>query len=457
MFYPPKNSVFYDMNKDRDAIDSKVKYQINPKLTDEEMAAIYDSFIIENPDKIIMTVDLYDEEPYPIRFGDLIKSALNTANKLPTARLWLRQIPHNVHLGLLSEEPKFAAINGEVSRDGISLSPNLLKRPLFETVVTLMHELAHFIDFTEVGGLNCFPYEPVNDGKRLSGDPNVIWMSEAEYVQWFLIDEAEKNALSRQLYYEQNCQWDSSSYARKMNRAFNKYAKIFDTWTPPKESGEWTNSEIEREKMGRALFYAAQETMTGYMREFMKPYTHYFRLLPKPVYNISYMSECGPVIDFDQLRGLNLSMRDVLKTGEIVEKMRINLSYRLTSYSNLSYVLKLKWCKDNHIKFDDLTPELHTYLYEKVLTSVKQRRKLSSDKSSPDFADYMARIEGRYMGFITVKDMQPCMNPIAPRLYKDETDINKTLVNLDRTSGIAQTLREYFTEGLEDYINPLII
>ena len=71
MIYPPTDSIFYKLNPTPENIGGYTN-KINPKLSDKEIQAIYDSFTIENEDFIIQNHTL-NGIVRDIRYKDLAR------------------------------------------------------------------------------------------------------------------------------------------------------------------------------------------------------------------------------------------------------------------------------------------------------------------------------------------------------------------------------------------------
>ena len=269
MIYPPCSSVFYELNQSVDKIDAKKKEQINPRLTDEEIQAIYDSFEICEPDYMVeCQTSLREEKREQMRFGEIIKKALVYANRLPTARLWLRRIPRGIQVGILKDDE---GLGGRSAGNKIDISKEKLSETIEMIALTMSHELAHTIDRYEFVGLSVFPYQPVNEGDVFPA----LWdssLTQQELMQFVLIDEAEKAALTKQLAFEAGLYAYSSTHTAHMKQQYPKFEKLFSTWQPVSAPEQWTDQEIERERLTRAFFYASMASMSASMKEFLRPY-----------------------------------------------------------------------------------------------------------------------------------------------------------------------------------------
>ncbi len=455
--YPPCNSVFYQLNQNPEKVDVKKRYQINPRLTDEELQAIYDSFIIDDADEIITKTDGETGEEIQVRFADIIKDCVFQANGLPMARLWLRQIPAGVPIKIMRDEEAIKMASGLYWEGEIHISPEKLKSTVKDIAILLMHEMAHMVDRTNLGGLNLFPYNAVNDGEKLRIDDSNASMSEAEYLQCYLIDEAEKHAFNNQLFFEAGMGWKLYRYGKRINRTFGKYAKLFQNWTPPSEAGVWTREEIETERMARAYHYTALESMSGFMREFIKSYDCLFGKLPKKMDEAIVLTNLGPIIDFNKIPKLNLTMPELMLTTDVLASMRENLSYRMRAYNNLMVALKTAWCEQDNINIDALPYEKYRKMGRRILNNPKKRNELMRPEPSEYFAEFSQRIEGRYMGFIRASELQPRLNPIASLFVENRSNVHKEMIDILDSYAVALKLFEIFDKGLHQKLDPYYI
>ncbi len=457
MIYPPCESVFYQMNQNLADIDIKKRYQINPRLTNEEVLAIFNSFQIKEGDKLITRVDDETDIEIQQRFDDIIKACMIQANKLPMARLWLRQVPAGIQIECESDTKRMKISSGVFVDGKILIAQEMLKSSICEIAITLVHELAHAVDRHNVGGLLFFPYNAVNDGEKMCYDDISCEMSEAEFLQRCLIEEAEKQALNNQLFFEAGLDNKMYRYNKRLDRAFNKYTKVFENWTPPAEAGVWTVNEINTERQARAYYYAALETMTGYMREFIKPYTQLFYKLPAKMEPVIYGSNLGPIIDFKGIKKLNLSMEELKLTTDVLCAMRINLLYQLLSYTNLMVALKSEWCRQHGKAISNMSSAMHRRVMDTVINQPEARNQLMSPVASVHFEEYTQRIEGRYMGFIRAKELKPRLNPIAVYMRVNKSNVHKSLIDLPESYAIVKELFRYFDSGLHSVLHKYYI
>ncbi len=453
MLYPPCDSVFYRLNSNPAQIDVKKRCQINPALTDKEITAIYNSFIFKDGNKSV----LYREASGKIvkkPFSEVIFDILQLSNLLPTARLWLRQIPDNVRIDFVRElkgkESQNDGLYAVAGDNQITFSLESLLCTPQVVVDTLIHELAHIIDRTQIGGLTAFPYEPVNDGTPIritAQNP----LSAMEVMQLILIDEAEKNAISKQLQYEMQSMdnlWVQDIQPR--NKILKKYVKAYQNWMPPENSGHWTEDEIITERFNRASFYASAESIGRDMRQFLKSQEDWLNLLPKPIQNCGDKTGSESLINYDVLVQMNLPADKLERIMHVVENIRINATYRSRVYIALMHYALNRY---KSLTNEDLIDS--EFFFDDLLINPDKQKKMGLNKPSEYFTDYIRRIEGRYMGFIRAGDLRPKNTPDNIYLCLDKTQPAKSLVDLNlsynRAENVLQKLSLDYKEKLEPY------
>ncbi len=449
MAYPPCNSVFYQLYPTPETIDIKKRYQINPLLSGEELDAILQSFVIDDKDLTVTHRPCANRpEAEQIRFADVVRNTLTAANDLPTARLWLRRIPAGIKIKFVDEEKD---VHGMANRGGIELYPSIVARSPIEIVETFIHELAHVIDSQHLSCLTIFPYVPVHQ----SDTGNVVYddsLTEAEFMRLFLIEEAEKNAISKQLLYESNSIYQSFTHMEKTDCYFRQYLKMYENWMPPKESGTWTDDEIRAERSLRAYFYASITAITHYMREFLQPYTQLMLQLPDSVARCVHQTSVGPIIDFKRINKLKLTETDLKKTTDIADKMQINLQYRQYAYTSLLKRIAVEWMYNNNQDFDN--PQVQEILQTQIWPDPNERLKLIPEKETDVFNNYCELISNRYMGYITPADLKVKNTTDAVYLYLDKKDATKSMIDIETSFGIVNGLITKMTEQAQKYLLP---
>lgn len=426
MIYPPCSSVFYTLNSSLEQIDIKKRNQINPELSETEIQAIFDSFRIVEGDKIIQHRLDFDRDPVPTTFASIIHDTLIYANRLPTARFWLRRIPAHIEFVMAPETE--TERNGMAFGNIIALSPQCLQNPVPTIVPTFIHELGHVIDRQSFTGLSVFPYMPVNQGDewQLKYDDS---LTEAEVMQLFLIEEAEKTALSKQLIYESGKGIQSRIYGCQADAYFRKYMRLYEKWLPPEGTGNWSNQEIEKERLMRAFFYTSIAAMTQYMKEFLKPYTRLITQIPL-VIRKTYDSEIQSFVDLKKIRKMNLGLADVDRTIDVLDKMFINIQYREYAYLILCEQIQRMYRYYFQIK-GDLTRQQTNQFRTEILPDPYIRLNLIPNEPSDYFKAYMTRMEGRYMGFMRQRDLKPTNSLVATYLYLNKSNPSKSLIDID--------------------------
>lgn len=446
MLYPPCSSVFYTQHSNPEEIDLKQKNQINPPLSEQDIQAIFESFRIINPHH---KIDLVTDETKT--FSDIVLSALHFANQLPSARLWLRQVPAGITLDIFDEQDENT--NGYSGNGMVFLSSKQVCLPTPFVTTTLIHELAHTIDRYLFVGLSIFPYLPVNDGEKWCHYLSDT-LTEAEVMQLMILEEAEKNALSKQLAFESQSIALSPDYAQKVSAHFNRFCKLFAQWLPPDNAGEWTLEEIEKERLSRAWHYASISSMTGYMREFIQPYDKVLYKMPEKARQQIKMTPMGPVFDFTQLRKINLTRAELEKTFDVIDRVGINLRYRQRSQLMLIEYLRHLYCQQRQLDELHLSMRQDYLLRTQVLVQPEKRQKLAPRQPSEYFKQYMERLEGRYMGCIRARDMKPHNDSYLTYLYINQSKPEKSLIDIACSYETVTALLSYFDRGVEKYLIP---
>ena len=446
MLYPPCSSVFYELNPNPDSIDLKIKNQINPRLSETEIQAIFDSFDIINPHQKICLVTGETKT-----YQDVLLSALKYANQLPTARLWLRQIPAGITFDIFEEKDENT--NGYSSNDMICLSSRQVCLPSDFVAMTLVHELAHTIDRSSFIGLNIFPYNPVNDGENWCYLLSET-LTEAEAMQLMLLEEAEKNALSKQLTFEAQSVNLSPNYAKRVSYHFNRFNKMFSQWMPSDEAGHWTQKEIDTERLARAWHYTSLASMTDYMKEFLQPYDKLLLKMPEKSRQQIKMVPMGVVFDFSQLKSLNLTYGELEKTFDVIDRVGINLRYRQRAQLLLIEYLRHLYCQKHHLDEYRLSVRQDYILRTKTLVQTSERQKLAPNKPSDYFRQYIERLEDRYMGFIRTRDMKPRNDLYLTYLYINQSQPSKSLIDIACSYETVSALLSYFDQGVDKYLIP---
>ncbi len=433
-------------------VDVKRRHQINPELTDAEMQAIFDSFHIIGGD---MEVCYRNEQGKTVlnSFKEIVRECFMMANKMPTARLWLRRIPEGMQIACTDDDimSAFSGSSATVVERCILFTLDMFwKNSLKNTSIALVHELAHMIDCQDMGGLSIFPYEPVNDGVPFRCASSEM-RTEAELMQLALIDEAEKNALTRQLKYESGSDELPTEYIAKMDSLFKRYIKVFSGWQPPKEAGVWTEKEVKEERFNRAIFYASTEMVAAEIREFLKPYPQLISELPRSIQVSSQNADKAKLINLQEVKRLNLSKAKLRSLWGKVLDIQRNLEYRCLVYNNL--VRYICWQYARQSKHN--TPITHDYFFNVIEPDIKKRLKIIPNKPSQYFADYVQRMEGRYMGFIRAKELEPRNSSDRIYLYEDKENPVSSLINISasfvRMETLAQGLLQDFRRILYPY------
>ncbi len=429
MIYPPCSSVFYELNQSVDKIDAKKKEQINPRLTDEEIQAIYDSFEICEPDYMVeCQTSLREEKREQMRFGEIIKKALVYANRLPTARLWLRRIPRGIQVGILKDDE---GLGGRSAGNKIDISKEKLSETIEMIALTMSHELAHTIDRYEFVGLSVFPYQPVNEGDVFPA----LWdssLTQQELMQFVLIDEAEKAALTKQLAFEAGLYAYSSTHTAHMKQQYPKFEKLFSTWQPVSAPEQWTDQEIERERLTRAFFYASMASMSASMKEFLRPYGSLVKQMPEPVRKQLSKENISRSLNMRKIRSMHLPLNVLAKTFETMDKAFVNVMYRSFACNFLCRQLLHKYCEQNNFPVEEVLSD-NRFFEKNFLTYLGVKQAEDSNEPSQFFEEYIKRVEFRYMGLIGRKDLLPKNSRINAYVHQDRKTPRKSLLDIKQT------------------------
>ena len=445
MIYPPTNSIFYQLNPQADNL-ADYSSKVNPRLTDNEIQAIYNSLTIENGETVIHNHTM-DGTVREIKYKDLIKEILTFANRLPTARLWLRLIPNDIILDITDRTD----VKAQTADNYIQFARQQLEFPVAVLTPTFIHEAGHLIDRQNICSLSLYPYTPVNDGEA-EYITHQTDMSEMEYMQMHLIDEAEKAALSAQLAFETNVDTlrQPTLYNPLIEKAFTKHLKTFKNQINPKINNQ---QEQDKENITRALYYASLEAQCAYMKRFLKPYTAYFKELPPAVYNECKMTMFGPIMDFKNIKKMNLSLNETIRTRDVISTMVDNLEYRELSYNILIHYLKDKYITVNKLQNKPFTKATRNIFTDEVLPVLSERKKLIPQPSDA-FQKYAQAIEDRYMGFIRVKDLMPKLSPICNYLRKSADNPSQAIINIHLSLTIVRYLRDEILKTANRYFSP---
>ncbi len=453
MLYPPCESVFYQLNPNPEEVDVKKRYQINPELTLDEMWGILDSFVLVGADKPV-TWKNKSGELVQTSFAEAIRDIFMAANELPTARLWLRRIPSGMHISCVdrNDVPTINGVNALLKNGEVNLMSDRLCQPLVRNVITLIHELAHAIDCRDIGGLTIFPYDTVNAGETLKCF-NLKNLTEAEIMRLFLIDEAEKNALTQQLECESGQDMFTFGFFDKMDSLMKKYQRVFAGWQPPEQAGVWTADEIKKERFDRSYFYASAEMMAGQIRHFLKSYSDIWYELPKSVRESSRSTNDDRLINFDELPRLNLSVGKLKTVANKIGDFRMNLEYRCMAYHNLiNYI-----CWQMARQSGNPTMMSRDFFLNNVASNLRMRKSLVPNEPSAEFNDYIHRIEGRYLGFVRERDLQP--NNSTENVYLEQNNKNpsKSLIDIKTSCLITEALLRRLSHDANKYFYPYCV
>ncbi len=449
MIYPPCDSVFYRMNTNPGTIDIKKRFQINPCMTDDELAAIFDSFHIKNPDTLFTRVNEETEQIEQVRFADIIKQSVFQAGQLPTARLWLRRVPAGLSIAYADDVADMNGSRALFEDNCVIVSPEAVTSTVREVSVLLMHELAHAVDRHEITGMTAFPYNAVNGGSKMQYNEYNCSMSEAEYMQRFMIEEGEKHALSSQMLFEAGLFGRIYRYQKRYHKTYGKYVRIFKDWMPPVREDLWTDEEIITERMARTHYYTSMELMAGRIREFIKPYTHLFYKLSDKLEPAVCGSNLGPIIAFKKIKKAALTLPEIFLTGDVLNAMKLNLSYQFRAFENLSVTLKKAWRQKHNKKLAEMTASDWNAMNE-MLEHPQERNQFMLSHTSEHFAEYTRRIEARYMGFIRAGELKPQLNPIAKYLKLNKSNLHQSVIDIVESYSIAQGLYDYFDDGIQN-------
>ena len=442
MIYPPIDSVFYRLNPiENVSLESRKVF--NPLLTDEEIEALYRSFQIQNQNKEIrqqVSVDEFEKKS----FAQIIRETLVFANRLPTARLWLRLIP----VGITFSCANLKNMNGATDGNEVIFSQNTLKKPQRVFVTTFIHELAHVVDRKQFTPLSPYPFEPIN-----AGTPSAYYdyqeMSENQIIRFFLIEEAEKAALSAQIAFEADAEVQSAHiYTPLFQKAFFHYLKAFQNLS----FDHCSPLEVERERKIRALYYASLNAQAEYIKRLLKPYSFYIRQMPKAVTaRLDKSSKIAAHLCFDQIKEMNLTDMQLGKTAELIGKIFDLWAYQSRANSFLFSGLFAKF-RQSRFAEKMSVEEAYQYFISQI-DEVNFRRQFNK-KNSDQFNAYAKLMEARYLGFLKAKDLMPRLDALTVYIQQSKNNPRNALIHFALSNKINQMMINHLKNQVKKNFDP---
>ena len=444
MIYPPIDSVFYRLNP-LESVSPERRKAFNPLLTDEEIEALYKSFHIQNQNKMIrqqISADCFEKKT----FAQIIHETLVFANRLPTARLWLRSIP----AGITFSCADLKNLNGAANGNEVIFSRYILQKPQRIFVTTFMHELAHIVDRKRFVPLSPHPFEPINDGKA-SAYQDYQNLTETETIRFFLIEEAEKAALGAQIALEADSENQCRYiYTPLFQKAFFHYLKVFQNLSF--DSNQYTPLEIERERKMRAFYYASLNTQADYIKWLLRPYSSYIRQMPKAVRaHMDKSSKMTALLCFDQIKKMNLTAPQLRKTAELIGKIFDSWAYQSRA-NDFLFVDLFERFQQLHSAEKMPVKKAYEYFVSQI-DKLDFRRQFNNNENN-QFNAYAQLMEGRYLGFLTAKDLRPRLDSLTVYIRQAKNNPRNALIHFALSNHINQMMMKHLQNQMETNFDP---
>ena len=444
MIYPPIESVFYRLNP-IESVSSEKRQAFNPLLTSAEIEALYKSFHIQNQNKMIrqqISADCFEEKT----FAQIIHETLVFANRLPTARLWLRSIP----AGITFSCADLKNLNGATNGNEVILSQCIVQKPARIFVTTFMHELAHVIDRKQCVPISPHPFEPINAGEA-SAYQDYQNLTETQTIRFFLIEEAEKAALGAQIAFEADAENQRHYiYTPLFQKAFSHYLKVFQNLSF--DPRQYTPLEIERERKIRALYYASLNAQADYIKWLLKPYSFYVRQMPKAVRaQLNRSSRIAALLCFDHIKKMKLTDSQLGKTAELIGKIFDSWGYQARANNFLFVGLFEKF---QHLHLAEKMPTKRAYEYFISQIDKLDFRRQFNNSENDQFNAYAHLMEGRYLGFLKAEDLMPRLDSLTVYIRQSKNNPNNALIHFALSSQINQMMMNHLKKQVKTYFDP---
>lgn len=400
------------------------KEKINPPLKPNELSRIFSLF-------------QFPQKEYAL--GPFFQQILSFLNTLPSARPVLRQTQGNIFIKI----EKISTPAQQQSENMIILSPHLLEESLAEKSIIFIHELSHLNDKKEI--------RPFIKDQIFYSDPPTpacinynLPLTEIEIRTLSLLDEADKNALSQQLFIESKNDQALDFYKQSFKALFQKYSDIFKEWLPPADQ-TWTKPEILSERKSRAHFFASLENRAFYIRGFMRPETYLYQFMPPAFQAAVTSTPLGKIIDFEQINLEAIqSLTEIKNISLILDEIQARLGYQEQSIFFVLSVLKNAVLRTQNHRINPFHSSKWYTQFNELLLNPQQRRIYIPEISHGAFDPIKKAFEERYKGFLKESDFHITSHPSYCYL-EDVKSPKSSLLEIGKTLYHIKQLQNHWT------------